>query len=267
MRTASFGKLLAIAAFALTVAVAPSCMSDPGRHAGGHAAAAAVRRRRDVGAEARLDRAARGSAHPARAESAAPRHPAGHGTLPALVPRRPPICCADRRQRGARAPPGRAGGRTRGPVRGGCRSWPSASRTRSPRCGRWRPSRMGLIGDPAARGALLEALGSSDPLLQGRAAEALGLIGDKADAPAVGAMVRAHVAAGALRPSRPTTSTIRCRRQIEATRLGLYALARLGQLRRPGGRGGGRTRSAGVSLVAGGLRAAAGGRPPRGAGR
>jgi cyclophilin family peptidyl-prolyl cis-trans isomerase/HEAT repeat protein len=87
---------------------------------------------------------------------------------------------------------------------------------------------MGLIGDPAARGALLEVLKGADPILQGRAAEALGLIGDKTDAPAVGAMVRAHVAAGALRPIAPDTLDYPLSPQVEATRLGLFALARLG---------------------------------------
>ena len=87
---------------------------------------------------------------------------------------------------------------------------------------------MGLIGDPAARGALLEALGSSDPILQGRAAEALGLLGNKADAPAVANMVRTHVAAGVLRPIAADSLDYPLAPPVEAARLGLYALARLG---------------------------------------
>jgi cyclophilin family peptidyl-prolyl cis-trans isomerase/HEAT repeat protein len=87
---------------------------------------------------------------------------------------------------------------------------------------------MGLIGDPAARGALLEALNSADPMLQGRAAEALGLIGDKGDAPAVSTMLRAHVKAGVLRPIQPDTLDYPLSPPIEAARLALFALARLG---------------------------------------
>jgi cyclophilin family peptidyl-prolyl cis-trans isomerase/HEAT repeat protein len=87
---------------------------------------------------------------------------------------------------------------------------------------------MGLIGDPAARGALLEALRGTDPVLQGRAAEALGLIGDKADAPAVAGMLRAHVAAGVLRPLTADNLDYPLSPEVEAARLALYALARLG---------------------------------------
>ena len=87
---------------------------------------------------------------------------------------------------------------------------------------------LGLIGDPAARGALLEALASPDPMLQGRAAEALGLIGVKTDAPAVANMVRAHVTAGALKPIAPDSLDYPLALPVEAARLGLYALARLG---------------------------------------
>ena len=47
-----------------------------------------------------------------------------------------------------------------------------------------------------AAGAARRRSAARDAVLQGRAAEALGLIGDKADAPAIGEMVRAHVAAG-----------------------------------------------------------------------
>jgi len=87
---------------------------------------------------------------------------------------------------------------------------------------------LGLIGSPAARPFLAEALSGTDVVLQGRAAEALGLIGDKADAPAIGQMVRTHIAAGALASVQPEDITTPLAPPVEAVRLGLFALARLG---------------------------------------
>jgi HEAT repeat protein len=65
-------------------------------------------------------------------------------------------------------------------------------------------------------------------VLQGRAAEALGLIGDKTDAPAIGQMVRTHMAAGVLANVQPEDMTSPLAPPVEAVRLGLFALARLG---------------------------------------
>jgi cyclophilin family peptidyl-prolyl cis-trans isomerase/HEAT repeat protein len=87
---------------------------------------------------------------------------------------------------------------------------------------------LGLIGHPSARAALLQALSDPAPIVQGRAAEALGLIGDRRDAAAVGAMVRAHVEAGALAGIEPDDLTHPLAPAAEAVRLGLYALVRLG---------------------------------------
>lgn len=87
---------------------------------------------------------------------------------------------------------------------------------------------IGLIGDPAARPALLAALKDPQPVLQGRAAEALGQIGDRTDADAIGAMVQAHIKAGALTGVAPDDLTYPLSAPTEAVRLGLYALARLG---------------------------------------
>jgi cyclophilin family peptidyl-prolyl cis-trans isomerase/HEAT repeat protein len=87
---------------------------------------------------------------------------------------------------------------------------------------------MGLIGDPAARPALLAALKDSQPVLQGRVAEALGQIGDRSDADAIGAMVQAHIKAGALTGLASDDLTYPLSTATEAVRLGLYALARLG---------------------------------------
>jgi cyclophilin family peptidyl-prolyl cis-trans isomerase/HEAT repeat protein len=86
---------------------------------------------------------------------------------------------------------------------------------------------LGLIGSPVARPLLIQALAGRDVVLQGRAAEALGLIGDKADAPAIGEMVRTHLAAGALAGVQPEDLTSPLAPPVEAVRLGLFALARL----------------------------------------
>ncbi|HZI80950.1 MAG TPA: HEAT repeat domain-containing protein [Vicinamibacterales bacterium] len=87
---------------------------------------------------------------------------------------------------------------------------------------------LGLIGSPAARPVLTQALTGRDVVLQGRAAEALGLIGDKADGAAIGEMVRTHLATGALAGVQPEDLTSPLAPPVEAVRLGLFALARLG---------------------------------------
>jgi len=87
---------------------------------------------------------------------------------------------------------------------------------------------LGLIGDASARPALLEALKSPQPILQGRAAEALGQIGNKADGAPISAMVQTHVRAGALNGVMPDEMGYPLGPPIEATRLGIYAITRLG---------------------------------------
>jgi cyclophilin family peptidyl-prolyl cis-trans isomerase/HEAT repeat protein len=87
---------------------------------------------------------------------------------------------------------------------------------------------LGLIGDTGARPALLKALGDGSPIVQGRAAEALGLIGDKADAAPVGEMLQGHVKAGALDGLDPDDLSYPLAPAVEASRLALYALTRLG---------------------------------------
>jgi cyclophilin family peptidyl-prolyl cis-trans isomerase/HEAT repeat protein len=86
---------------------------------------------------------------------------------------------------------------------------------------------LGLIGDPSATVVLRQALADGSPGLQGRAAEALALIGDAASAGAIGDMVGAHVRAGVLASVAPDDLTYPLSQPVEATRLGLYALARL----------------------------------------
>ncbi len=87
---------------------------------------------------------------------------------------------------------------------------------------------MGLIGDGSAATALTTALADTDPTLQGRAAEALGLIGHRPAAPAIGAVVAAHVNAGVLNGLNPDDMGAPKTPPIEAVRLGVYALVRLG---------------------------------------
>jgi HEAT repeat protein/cyclophilin family peptidyl-prolyl cis-trans isomerase len=87
---------------------------------------------------------------------------------------------------------------------------------------------MGLIGDPAAAGALIAALSDRDPLIQGRAAEALGMLAHKAAAPSVTTMVSSFVNVGALKGIAPDDMAHPKLASVEAVRLGLYALVRLG---------------------------------------
>jgi cyclophilin family peptidyl-prolyl cis-trans isomerase/HEAT repeat protein len=86
---------------------------------------------------------------------------------------------------------------------------------------------LGLLADASARPALLKALDDPEPIVQGRAAEALGSIGDRADADAIAGMVRRQVAAGALANIEPDDLTYPLGPQVEAARLGVYALTKL----------------------------------------
>ena len=88
---------------------------------------------------------------------------------------------------------------------------------------------MGLIGDASAAPALLAALNDADPLIQGRAAEALGLIGHKPAVQPITNMVYAHVNGGALTGITPDDMGYPKGSAVEAVRLGAYALVRLGR--------------------------------------
>ena len=87
---------------------------------------------------------------------------------------------------------------------------------------------LGLIGDASARPDLVNALKDSEAVVQGRAAEALGAIGDRGDAPAIAAMVKTWVQGGALNAVTPDDLGFPLAPPVEAVRLGLYALVRLG---------------------------------------
>ncbi|HET9704832.1 MAG TPA: HEAT repeat domain-containing protein [Vicinamibacterales bacterium] len=87
---------------------------------------------------------------------------------------------------------------------------------------------LGLIGDRSASPALVALLGDADATIQGRAAEALGLLGDKDAAAPIGAMVAAQIDAGVFRALTPDDLGYPKPAGVEAARLGLYALVRLG---------------------------------------
>lgn len=87
---------------------------------------------------------------------------------------------------------------------------------------------LGLIGDRSAADVLVQALGDASPIVQGRAAEALGVLDQKAAAAAIGAMMSAHIGAGALERIGADDMTYPMSSPVEAVRLGAYALVRLG---------------------------------------
>ncbi|MCC7178708.1 MAG: HEAT repeat domain-containing protein [Acidobacteria bacterium] len=87
---------------------------------------------------------------------------------------------------------------------------------------------LGLIGGADAAPALVTALATPDPLLQGRAAEALGMIGHKPAAPEIAAMMSAHIGAGVLTSIAADDVGYPKDATVEAVRLGMYALVRLG---------------------------------------
>ena len=86
---------------------------------------------------------------------------------------------------------------------------------------------LGLLADKSATAVLTTALGDADARVRGRAAEALGLIGDAASAAAVGQMVGAAVKAGAIGAIAPDDEEWPKSPDVEAVRLGLFALVRL----------------------------------------
>ena len=87
---------------------------------------------------------------------------------------------------------------------------------------------LGLLADKAAVPALLAALnGDASPIVRGRAAEALGLIGDASSAAPIAAMARAMADAGNLAAVPADELGWPLAPEIEAFRLGLYALVRL----------------------------------------
>ena len=81
---------------------------------------------------------------------------------------------------------------------------------------------------PPRRRRLMTALTDPDPLIQGRAAEALGMIAHKAAAQPIGAMIAAHINGNALGGINPDDMGYPKASGVEAVRLGMFALVRLG---------------------------------------
>ena len=86
---------------------------------------------------------------------------------------------------------------------------------------------LGLVGDPAAAAPLRLALEDPSPKVRGRAAEALGRLGDATAAGAIGALVERHRSAAF--DVDPEDVSYPLNDEVEAFRLGVYALARLGE--------------------------------------
>ena len=86
---------------------------------------------------------------------------------------------------------------------------------------------LGLIGRPDAVVPLRMALTDPSPMVRGRAAEALGLIGAQAGAVEIATMVAGYVEGGALAGVAADELGYPLTPQAEASRLGIYALARL----------------------------------------
>jgi cyclophilin family peptidyl-prolyl cis-trans isomerase/HEAT repeat protein len=86
---------------------------------------------------------------------------------------------------------------------------------------------LGLLGRKEAVSALRAALNDASPLVQGRAAEALSLVGDAGSAQAIGTMVAARVKAGAVAAIAPDDEADTHAPAVEAFRLGVLALGRL----------------------------------------
>ena len=86
---------------------------------------------------------------------------------------------------------------------------------------------LGVLGDAATAPALMTALGDADARVQGRAAEALGLLGYAPAANGIATMAGAHVSAGVLAALDSDDQTYPLTPQVEAARLGIYALVRL----------------------------------------
>ncbi len=86
---------------------------------------------------------------------------------------------------------------------------------------------LGVIGQRGAIEPLRTALNDTSALVQGRAAEALGLIGDVASAPGVAAMATRQLSASNVTTLDPDDVRYPQSPGTEAFRLGIYALARL----------------------------------------
>ena len=86
---------------------------------------------------------------------------------------------------------------------------------------------LGLIGDASAAAALTPLLADAVPVVRGRAAEALGSIGAKDAAAAIGRMIAEYARTPAVAAMQPDDETWPAPGEVEAFKLGMYALVRL----------------------------------------
>lgn len=94
---------------------------------------------------------------------------------------------------------------------------------------------LGLIGDVSSAAPLTTALADASPVVRGRAAEALGLIGSgaggeaagRAAAGVIGRMAGEYARTAVVRAVQPDDETWPAAPEVEAFRLGIYALVRL----------------------------------------
>ena len=168
------------------------------------------------------------------------------------------------RWRPAGAPSRRARDRSRQGRRLACRCSCPRCLTPIPTCARWPRSRSASSAMRSAEAALVPLLTDASPRVRGRAAEALGLIGAKGAAAAIGQMVAEYARSAAVAGMQPDDEAASIAPEAEAFKLGLFALVRL-KAYDPiaGGRPHGQP--AGDDVVAGGVRAAAGRRSAGGA--
>ncbi len=87
---------------------------------------------------------------------------------------------------------------------------------------------LGLIRHGSATAPLTQALADADPLVRGKAAEALGQIGAKDAAPAIGALARDLARHPAVTAMGPDDEKWPAADEAEAFKLALFALVRLG---------------------------------------
>lgn len=86
---------------------------------------------------------------------------------------------------------------------------------------------LGILGDASAVPALRAAIDDPALAVQGRAAEALGLLDARDAAEAIGTMVARHAASPAVQGMAPDDLSMPVAPEAEAFRLGVYALTRL----------------------------------------
>ena len=86
---------------------------------------------------------------------------------------------------------------------------------------------LGLIGDASAEGALTPVLADTAPLVRGRAAEALGMVGAIGAAPAIGKLAGEYARSAPVAGMKPDDEPSPAAPEAQAFELALFALVRL----------------------------------------